>query len=41
MREAYQKTRQSQIDNNIPTLRTAAYKLALDRIAISYESIGL
>ena len=41
MREAYQKTRQSQIDNNIPTLRTAAYKLALDRIAISYDSIGL
>ncbi|MEL0255537.1 MAG: Glu/Leu/Phe/Val dehydrogenase [Burkholderiaceae bacterium] len=41
MREAYQKIRQSMIENNIPNLRTAAYKVALDRIAISYDSIGL
>ena len=41
MREAYQKVRQSMIENNIPNLRTAAYKVALDRIAISYDSIGL
>ena len=41
MREAYQKVRQSMIENNIPNLRTAAYKVALDRIAISYNSIGL
>ena len=39
--EAYQKVRQSMIENNIPNLRTAAYKVALDRIATSYESIGL
>ena len=41
MREAYQKVRQSMIENDIPNLRTAAYKVALDRIAISYDSIGL
>jgi glutamate dehydrogenase (NAD(P)+) len=41
MREAYQKVRQSMIENKIPNLRTAAYKVALDRIAISYDSIGL
>jgi len=41
VREAYQKVRQSMIENNIPNLRTAAYKVALDRIAISYNSIGL
>ena len=41
MREAYQKVRLAQIENNIPDLRTAAYKTALDRIAISYDSIGL
>ncbi len=41
MREAYQKIRQSMIENNIPNLRTAAYKVALDRIATSYDSIGL
>ena len=41
MREAYQKVRQSMIENDIPNLRTAAYKVALDRIATSYESIGL
>ena len=41
MREAYQKIRESMIKNNIPNLRTAAYKVALDRIATSYDSIGL
>ena len=41
MREAYQKVRHSMIENDIPNLRTAAYKVALDRIAISYDSIGL
>tara|TARA_X000000368_G_scaffold186776_1_gene147452 strand:+ start:59 stop:1462 length:1404 start_codon:yes stop_codon:yes gene_type:complete len=41
MREAYQKVRQSMIENDIPNLRIAAYKVALDRIAISYDSIGL
>ena len=41
MREAYQKVRQSMNENDIPNLRTAAYKVALDRIAISYDSIGL
>ena len=41
MREAYQKVRHSMIENNISNLRTAAYKVALDRIAISYDSIGL
>ena len=41
MSEAYQKIRQSMIENNIPNLRTAAYKVALDRIATSYDSIGL
>ena len=41
MREAYQKIRQSMIENDIPNLRTAAYKVALDRIATSYDSIGL
>mgnify|MGYP000369616639 FL=1 len=41
MREAYQKVRQSLIENKIPNLRTAAYKVALDRIAISYDTIGL
>jgi glutamate dehydrogenase (NAD(P)+) len=41
MREAYQKVRQSMIENDISNLRTAAYKVALDRIAISYDSIGL
>ena len=41
MREAFQKVRQSMIENDIPNLRTAAYKVALDRIATSYDSIGL
>ena len=41
MREAYQKVRQSMIENDIPNLRAAAYKVALDRIATSYDSIGL
>ena len=41
MREAYQKVRESMIENDIPNLRTAAYKVALDRIATSYDSIGL
>ena len=41
MREAYQKIRESMIANDIPNLRTAAYKVALDRIASSYDSIGL
>ena len=41
MREAYQKVRQGMIENKIPNLRTAAYKVALDRIAISYDTIGL
>ena len=40
MREAYQKVRAAKAENNIPDLRTAAYKVALDRIAISYDSIG-
>ena len=41
MREAYQKVRSAKAESNIPDLRTAAYKVALDRIAISYDSIGL
>ena len=41
IREAYQKIRESMIANDIPNLRTAAYKVALDRIATSYDSIGL
>ena len=39
--EAYQKVRLAKIENAIPDLRTAAYKIALERIAISYDSIGL
>ena len=41
IREAYQKVRLAKIENSIPDLRTAAYKIAIDRIAISYDSIGL
>ena len=41
MREAYQKIRESMIANDIPNLRTAAYKEPLDTIATSYDSIGL
>jgi glutamate dehydrogenase (NAD(P)+) len=41
MREAYQKVRLAKIAHSIPDLRTAAYKTALDRIAFSYDSIGL
>ena len=41
IREAYQKVRINLIEENIPDLRTAAYKTAIDRIALSYESIGL
>jgi glutamate dehydrogenase (NAD(P)+) len=41
MREAYQKVRINLIEENIQDLRTAAYKTAIDRIALSYESIGL
>ncbi len=41
MREAYQKVRKNMLEHNIPDLRTAAFKTALDRIAISYETIGL
>jgi len=39
--EAYQKVRLAKIENAIPDFRTAAYKIAIDRIAISYDSIGL
>ena len=31
MREAYQKVRAAKAENNIPDLRTAAYKVALDQ----------
>ena len=41
MREAYQKVRATMIESKIPDLRTAAYKAAIDKIAISYETIGL
>ena len=41
MREAYQKVRAAMIESKIPDLRTAAYKAAIDKIAISYETIGL
>ena len=41
MREAYQKVRTTMIEFKIPDLRTAAYKTAIDKIAISYETIGL
>ena len=41
IREAYQKVRINLIEENIQDLRTAAYKTAIDRIALSYESIGL
>ncbi len=41
IREAYQKIRKNLIEENIQDLRTAAYKTAIDRIALSYESIGL
>ena len=41
MREAYQKVRTAMIESKIPDLRTAAYKAAIDKIAISYETIGL
>ena len=41
MREAYQKVRDTMIESKIPDLRTAAYKAAIDKIAISYETIGL
>ena len=41
MREAYQKVRAVMIESKIPDLRTAAYKAAIDKIAISYETIGL
>jgi glutamate dehydrogenase (NAD(P)+) len=39
--DAYRKVREAMIENNIPDLRTAAFKTALDKIAISYETIGL
>ncbi|MEK9650213.1 MAG: Glu/Leu/Phe/Val dehydrogenase [Gammaproteobacteria bacterium] len=39
--DAYRKVRDAMIENNIPDLRTAAFKTALDKIAISYETIGL
>ncbi len=41
MREAYQKVRDAMIESKIPHLRTAAYKAAIYKIAISYETIGL
>ena len=41
MREAYQKVRAVMIESKIPDLRTAAFKAAIDKIAISYETIGL
>ena len=41
MREAYQKVRTTMIESKVPDLRTAAYKAAIDKIAISYETIGL
>ena len=41
MREAYQKVRAVMIESKIPDLRTAAYKAAIDKIAVSYETIGL
>jgi glutamate dehydrogenase (NAD(P)+) len=39
--DAYRKVRDAMIEHNIPDLRTAAFKTALDKIAISYETIGL
>jgi len=39
--DAYRKVRNAMIEHNIPDLRTAAFKTALDKIAISYETIGL
>ncbi|MGA1762694.1 MAG: Glu/Leu/Phe/Val family dehydrogenase [Gammaproteobacteria bacterium] len=39
--DAYRKVREAMIEHNIPDLRTAAFKTAMDKIAISYETIGL
>ena len=41
MREAYRQVRDNMYKYDIPDLRTAAFKTALDKIAISYETIGL
>jgi len=39
--EAYQKIKIIQKESNITDLRTAAFKAALEKIAVSYETIGL
>ena len=39
--EAYQKIKIIQKESNIADLRTAAFKAALEKIAVSYETIGL
>ena len=41
MIEAYQKVKIIQKESNISDLRTAAFKAALEKIAVSYETIGL
>ena len=41
MIEAYQKVKVIQKESNIGDLRTAAFKAALEKIAVSYETIGL
>ncbi len=41
IRESYRKVREIKIEHNIPDLRTAAFKTAIDRIALTYQTIGL
>ena len=38
--DAYRKVRDAMVEHNIPDLRTAAFKTALDKIAISYETVS-
>jgi len=41
IRESYRKVREIKMEHNIPDLRTAAFKTAIDRIALTYQTIGL
>ena len=41
MREAYQEIRNIRIQKNIPDLRTAAFSLAIDKVAQSYLQMGI
>ena len=41
MAMAYQEIRAVWRSNNLPTLRTAAYVLAIDKVAENYEAAGI